>query len=530
MSEHVTRAITNIVGLDGAAGRSYDHEISLIDATEPSRPDEPRSSSPSPSWRKLARNPSKTSVKGHLAKKRYSKWQEKRYPSQAGSIATSEGGGLKPTSLHDDEGGHGPATEAVDFAHSKATERGRAGVEKRRQERKSLKSQVHEIDILYENQRGSFFCGIPLYSHSSLLPTDPSPWVNKFLHDSPVNITNAQVPDPSWEWAWKTWYVDMSYDVDEEGWQYSFSFGQNFAWHGSHPWFHSFVRRRRWLRKRVKRSDKLRHNQPSSMDAAHHLTTDYFTIHSKRDRSPVSVVGGAGKIATPYSVFSYPSTVDMEESTKEIKNIASLLKALKFATIDREKLDVAKRFVNQAEDELVYLPDHLSDVMSFLVFRNSRRQLLSSLQKSANEARQHRQQHEDEESLESDAESRRIDNLLAAVEAAKAEIGKLEFWGDRDQVLEAADDEQTTMFSERAPRSGVEDDPVHEIKGISEKADLKGNQTSPAFRQSSTENKNKGQEKQDKGKGRATKHINEDDQIDPAPRLRADQVFIPDED
>jgi len=399
---------------------------------------------------------------------------------------------------------------------------------------------VHQIDILYENQRGSFFCGIPLYSHSSLLPIDPSPWVNKYLHDSPVNITNAQVPDPSWEWAWKTWYVDMSYDVDEEGWQYSFSFGGRFAWHGSHPWFHSFVRRRRWLRKRVKRVDKFGRDNPGSMSAAHHLTTDYFTIHSKRDRSPISVVDGAGKTARPSSFISYPSTIDVDEPPKEVKDIGTLLKALKYATIDREKIDVVKRFVNQAGDELAYLQDHLSDVMSFFVFQNSRRQLLSFLQRSANDARQHRQQHDDEKRPEKDAETRRINNLLAAVEAAKAQIGELEFWSDRNHLLEAADDpsqtttKTTAVFDGPAPESEVEDDPVQEIKGISAKAELSGEHTSTGCNQARLSSLEEKEQEMDeaKGKGRATEHDSEDDQIeaDSAPRLGTDQILIPDKD
>src|ERR1700753_615986 len=72
------------------------------------------------------------------------------------------------------------------------------------------------IDILYENQRGTFLCGLPFFSSASLLNFDPPPWVTETHAPSAVDITNAQVPDPSWEWDWKTWYVDMSRDVDEE--------------------------------------------------------------------------------------------------------------------------------------------------------------------------------------------------------------------------------------------------------------------------------------------------------------------------
>lgn len=101
------------------------------------------------------------------------------------------------------------------------------------------------IDVLYENQRGAWLCGLPLFSSASLLNFDPPAWRNGLGQASPVSVVDAQTPDPSWRWAWPTWYVDMSADVDEEGWQYSFMFRQKTSWHGSHPWFHSFVRRRR---------------------------------------------------------------------------------------------------------------------------------------------------------------------------------------------------------------------------------------------------------------------------------------------
>lgn len=87
-------------------------------------------------------------------------------------------------------------------------------------EQPSTSSDSH-IDILYENQRGWFIFGIPLFSNKALwnLRIDPAPWQDAKFRPSAVNITNAQVPDPSWVWDWNSWYVDMSLDVDEEGWQ-----------------------------------------------------------------------------------------------------------------------------------------------------------------------------------------------------------------------------------------------------------------------------------------------------------------------
>ncbi|EXJ85707.1 hypothetical protein A1O1_06075 [Capronia coronata CBS 617.96] len=539
MSENVSRLPTRVSTLDGAAPEPFDHEISLIDTTDTTTHGEPGSSA-----QNLAKSTTRSSLKGRLSKRKhakYGKWQEGRYASKAGSTVTTEEREPPTVPSNETEAGNGTAT--VDFAPSVTVDRGRIGAEKRNKESKHLKQEVHEYDILYENQRGSFFCGIPLYAHSSLLPIDPSPWVNRDLHDSPVNITNAQVPDPSWEWAWRTWYVDMSYDVDEEGWQYSFAFGRNWSWHGTHPWFHSFVRRRRWLRKRVKKNPNALWGRPGSMGAAHHLNPDYFTIHSKRDRSPVSAVDGAGKAARPSSFISFPSTVDPDEPPEEIKDIGTLLKTLKYATVDREKIDLVKKFVDQGGSELFYLKDHIPDIMAFFVFQNSRKQLLSYLRQTTDEARQHRQKHEDEDKPEGDTERGRIDNLLAAVDAANAEIGGLEFWSDRKHVLKTSDSEGmatgpiATIFDEHAPRPEpeVEDDPVKEIKGISEKADIDLEPTpagSNAETPSATGDEEDRKRKEAKGKGRATEHDSEDDQAeaDPTPRLGPDDVLVPEQD
>lgn len=198
------------------------------------------------------------------------------------------------------------------------------------------------IDILYENQRGWFVFGLPLFSSRALwnLRIDQSPWVDAKFKPSPVNITNAQVPDPSWVWEWKSWYVDMSHDVDEEGWQYSLWF-RGGAWHGNHPWFHSFVRRRRWLRKRVKQ--KL---PPKSL-VNERLFGDTFSVGTTLARALTS--------AGPASLQnSGESSLD-----EEVRNVPTLMAKLKRAAIDREKIVLINKFIEDGGEELHYLAEQV---------------------------------------------------------------------------------------------------------------------------------------------------------------------------
>ena len=466
-------------GTQARPNGTFDRPIALIDATRPQEPDsggESRRASRSPSWRQLAKRPTRDSVKESvrdgLARWKYSKWQQDRYAPGSDPEPENEEGVGGPAILHTGSsqplqaGGLGHTqTETSDFAlRPGSQERGRKRVKKtkERSTKRKAQKQVSEIDVLYENQRGWFFFGIPLYSHSSLLNFDPSPWITKDGKDSAVNITNAQVPDPSWEWEWKSWYVDMSHDVDEEGWQYSFSFSKKFSWHGTHPWFHCFVRRRRWLRKRVKKQE-LRRKDALDVGAANTLMADYFTIHSKRGRSPASLLENT--TTRDSSHMSRRTAEDAYLPPEDLKDIPSLLKALRLATIDREKIEAVKRFAETGGEELVYLEKKIPEIMGFFVFQISRRQLLEYLKIIASEA--------SKESPGDKAEEQRLRYLRNAVHAAEGQIGGLEYWSDRQYVLKTAGEnghDHNSNFSESSvmPKGKNPMDPIKGIVGDAE--------------------------------------------------------------
>lgn len=80
-------------------------------------------------------------------------------------------------------------------------------------------------DVLYENQRGLVLFGVTrMFSASTLLVGDPSPWTDCKGANTALTPATMQVPDPSWEWVFPAWLVDMTSDTDEDGWQYSGNF------------------------------------------------------------------------------------------------------------------------------------------------------------------------------------------------------------------------------------------------------------------------------------------------------------------
>ncbi|KAI9759686.1 MAG: hypothetical protein M4579_002163 [Chaenotheca gracillima] len=439
-----------------ALAKEFDHEISLVDSTQttesarPSRPTSPPGpESSSNSTASTGASTSKTGDPGQsisrkwtlreeLAKRKYSKWQESKFAGKVdandlddagedGAPDDGPGYGIlgRPSQIEDfATGASGPSKGPVQKVTERFSRHQKLVVPKNKK--------AYEVDILYENQRGWFFCGIPLFGHNSLLNFDPSPWETSNFKDSPVDITNAQPPDPSWEWVWKSWYVDMSPDVDEEGWQYSFSFSPAFSWHGTHVWFHSFVRRRRWLRKRAKR----RHARgPGDFGAevkmreGHMLNSDYFTIHPRRDRSPTSSLEtGGGRSSFPGA--SGREEDSEEEDLRDVRDIGSLMKTVKTGKIDREKIDAVESFIHQGGEEIYYLTERMPEIMSNFVFQASRRQLLAHLVQHYNQTSEKPKSQDEADQPDEEERARLNRNLQNAIHAAEDQVKKLEYWSD----------------------------------------------------------------------------------------------------
>ena len=455
---------------------NYDHAINLVDTTKPrenslEKPSEDSLESGlrrSNSEPRLSKQWTKTStLRQQLAQRKYAKYQEDVIETSG----SEESGGRQNNERT------GRLRDKIPFNAKKKVAKSNEKVDT-------------FIDVLYENQRGSFFCGIPLYSSNSLLNLDPAAWQTSSFHDSAVNITNFQLPDPSWVWDWKTWYVDMSHDVDEEGWEYSFSFNKVYTWHGNHPWFTSFVRRRRWLRRRVRIHPHLADGKKRSMSQAHMLTEDYFTIHAA-NRRPSRESSGARTTTNRSSYMNgLKSDSEDDEEMGEISNISALTAALKRARVDREKIAAVTAFLDQGGDELFYLADSMPTIMDDFIHQTSRRQLQTCILQALDKATSNQTKGEAKgkgkvgSDPEIDARRRKIDNLIKAVHAAGVHVNDMDYWSDlRARVASSETDSTNETHALNAtepaeatgdgPHSHSEDDEPsvrEEIKGIPEDA------------------------------------------------------------
>lgn len=467
---------------DGA--QAYDHAIDLVDTTKPKESFEEEGSSlssPIPrsdSGTLLSRQWTKGGLQKQLAQRKYAKYQEgKEDNPESLPESGDESGNTEARTSQEGE----PRKDSV------RTGRLRDRIPFRKKAKAKSREKVDTfIDVLYENQRGSFFCGIPLYSSNSLLNFDPSPWQTASFKDSAVNITNFQLPDPSWAWDWKKWYVDMSHDVDEEGWEYSFSFNSVYSWHGTHPFLYSFVRRRRWLRRRVRIHPHKADGKKGSMKNAHLLNEDYFTIHAaKRSRSRES---SADRSTNNQSSFmpEVKAEDEAEEDLGEVSDISALMAALRRSRVDRERIAAVRVFLEQGGDELFYLAEKMPEILAIFVHQTSCRQLQSYLLQVLDEAINTESTGKDKENGKEDsdtdtaAKKLKIDNVLKAINAAGVHINDLHYWSDlRDRATssEAGPTEQTHALDASEPAEVAGDQPhAHsdddetnvreEIKGI----------------------------------------------------------------
>jgi hypothetical protein len=199
----------------------------------------------------------------------------------------------------------------------------------------------HAVDCMIENQRGWFLMGYPFFSDNSLLPLDPTRWTNTKGRPLPGGPATCSLPDMTWEWVWKRWYVDMSGDVDDQGWRYSWRFGSG-TWHATHVFFRSFVRKRIWKRLRQKLDEK----RPENKD----------------------IKGYSHEL---------PAICEEDDAQK----IENLVAELKSARIDRERIEKIIRFVEDYDNihALSVMQLRVGEIFASFEFLDSQRHLFRRL-------------------------------------------------------------------------------------------------------------------------------------------------------
>lgn len=214
--------------------------------------------------------------------------------------------------------------------------------------------------------------------------------------------------------------------MDEGGWEYSFAFSKKFSWHGSR-WYNSFVRRRAWTRKRAKK-------RPEDLSADPHMENgDYFLVKPASERaSRRSQQSLASSRAASRSSMARTSTVEMEQIKPDIDDLETLLETLRFARIDREKLEATENYLEHALD-LSRLHEGMHEIMSLFIFQASRRLLLSNLMGIYDDTSQELDKKETPELRA------KKDALKMAVKHADEEVRKLAYWSDVKQMAESGE-------------------------------------------------------------------------------------------
>ncbi|RYP04339.1 hypothetical protein DL764_004532 [Monosporascus ibericus] len=356
---------------------------------------------------------------------------------------------------------------------------------KRRSQRQRRSSREPEtaIDVLYENQRGCFCCGLPLFSSAALGNLDPPAWTNFAHKPSPTNVRTAQVPDPSWVWVWPEWRVnrDDFIDTDKDGWEYSFAFSKKFSWHAP-KWWNSFVRRRAWIRRRVKKVDLDEVADPYVINAGYFDVSPAREHRHSRSRSRTSSVPERMSIGkspsrrsrergrTSEEVLSRTSRdvsrdlvggdadFILAKEEVQLRTIEDLMVVLRRSRIDREKLEAVENYISHCSDELAPLQDYMHDVMALFIFQVSRKLLLARLTHLYDEltaaattatadgsdgkgkGKKENDEGEVEEKEKSPERHRRlVENLAAAITHADEEVRKLEYWSDIKAMAESGE-------------------------------------------------------------------------------------------
>ena len=222
----------------------------------------------------------------------------------------------------------------------------------------------------------------------------------------------------------------MNHDegVDKDGWEYSFMFCKKFSWHGP-KWWNSFVRRRAWIRRRIRR----RHHEDCGNESSNDpcvLNPAYFTVQRPSRSTPTRSSSIASRVSRMSSVrrsmssFGHATSKTGSQANLEaipdIVDSDMLLEVLKRSRIDRERIEAVDNYLQHAGDEFAQLQGAMHEIMGLFVFQSSRQILLNRL-KEMHDIISPSQEGDDSLALR-----KRAENLSAAISCADEEVKKLD--------------------------------------------------------------------------------------------------------
>ena len=219
------------------------------------------------------------------------------------------------------------------------------------------------------------------------------------------------------------------------------------------------------------------------MKEAHRLNADYFTIHPALNRSPDSSYPPS--MAASQTITKLNTRLPQEEEPEGVDNIKALIRRLKKATVDREKIHLVLQFMDEGGQDIHYLADEMPHIMSIFMYQYSRKQLLTGMLRKVDGSASDRRDEgsakgkepevaEDQPSeAYANASKERQADIRKAVEAADELLKDFEYWSDiksvvqSGQSLTAADEEKGWDEGwQGIDRSGPKPDRVaeHDIK------------------------------------------------------------------
>lgn len=224
----------------------------------------------------------------------------------------------------------------------------------------TISSEQPELVMEYqvESERGFQFFGSIVFTSNTLLPLDPAHFTSVSGEPLGKRLTDFEVPDESWVWAWSRWYVDMTADVDDQGWCYSWRFGSK-HWSGRHRFMRSFVRQRVWKRPRA--NTKLLANGSSESLASL--------------KNPSNTESGRAS----------HNTKEEEERVELAAKAEQIIDGINGLRNDRERVIAIIHLIENSTEDSNLLLDIRDQLMGTLHYPVSKRSLVSKLSESTNE-------------------------------------------------------------------------------------------------------------------------------------------------